>query len=138
MGEVPPPVPSPTVPGLAWLEILHRPTPEAFASAYTQDAILEASVLRDPTRGAAAIRTVSDATRRLYQQIAFLHEVRSGNRTYLEWEGRFKGRDVAGVTILVHDARGLIESVRLYHHPYDQGVTFSTALASRLAEAVSG
>lgn len=131
MGEVPS-----SASGLAWLGILQRPTPEAFASAFRQDAFLEASVLHEPARGAAAIRKVFDATRRLYEQIAFLHETRSGSRTYLEWEGRFKGRDVAGVTILVHDARGLIESVHLHHRPYDQVVTFSAELARRLAHTV--
>ena len=138
MGEVPPPVPSPLAPGLAWLEILQRPVLEAFASAFTQDAVLDASVLREPARGAAAIRKVFDAPRGMCEQIAFLHETRSDSRTYFEWEGRLKGHNVAGVTVLVHDARGLIEGVRLHHRPYDQVVAFSTELACRLAEVARG
>jgi len=125
-------------PGLAWLDILRLPTPEAFASAFTPDAVLDASVLREPARGPVAIREVFDATRGMYEQIAFLHETRSGCRTYLEWEGRFEGRDVAGVTILAHDARGLIESVGLHHRPYDQVVTFSAELARRFAGSARG
>ena len=132
MGEIP----LSSTPGLAWLDILQLSTLTAFASAFTPDAVLNASVLREPARGAAAIRKVFDATRGMYEQIAFLHETRSGCRTYLEWEGRFKGRDVAGVTILVHDAHGLIESVRLHHRPYDQVVVFSAELARRSAEWV--
>ena len=133
MGIAPPPAP-----GLAWLDILQRPTPEAFASAFTPDAVLDASVLREPARGPAAIRVVFDATRGMYEQIAFLHETRSGCRTYLEWEGRFEGQGVAGVTILAHDARGLIESVALHHRPYDQVITFSAELARRSAGSARG
>lgn len=117
MGEVPPPVPSPAPPGLAWLEIPQHPTPEAFASAFTQDAGLEASVLREPAESVAVVWKVCNATHGVYEQLAFMHETSSDSRTYLEWEGRFEGRDVAGVTILVRDARGLIESGRLHHRP---------------------
>ena len=133
MGDVPPPAP-----GQAWLGILQLPTPEAFASAFTRGAVLETSVLREPVTGAAAIRAVFEATRGMYEQIAFLHETRSGARTCLEWGGRFKGRDVAGVTILVHDAHGLIESVHLHHRPYDQVVAFSAELARRVAGSARG
>lgn len=131
MGKV-----SPSPPGLAWLEILRLPTPEAFASAFTPDAVLDASVLREAARGPAAIREVFDATRGMYEQIAFLHETRSGRRAYLEWVGRFEGRDVAGVTILAHDARGLIESIALHHRPYDQVIAFSAELGRRFAGSV--
>ena len=133
MGNIPP-----AAPGLAWLDILQRPTLEAFASAFTPDTILNASVLRKPVRGPAAIREVFEAMRGMYGQIAFLHETRSSCRTYLEWEGRSEGRDIAGVTILAHDARGVIESIALHHRPYDQVVTFAAELARRVAEPGRG
>ena len=127
---------SPPAPGLAWLDILRLPTLEAFAAAFTPDAVLDASILREAARGPNAIREVFDATRGMYEQIAFLHETGSGRRTYLEWQGRFEGRDVAGVTILSHDARGLIESVGLHHRPYDQVIAFSAELGRRFAGSV--
>jgi len=102
-------------PGHAWLQIIQRPSQEA---------------------GATAIRAFFDATRAMYQQIAFVHETRSVTRTHLEWQGKFAGRDIAGTTILAHNAAGTIESIRLYHRPYEQVIAFSADLARRLAGKV--
>jgi hypothetical protein len=120
-------------PGHHWLEIVKRPNREAFAAAFTRDVVLDASVASAPIVGAGAIRAFFDATRAMYDEIAFVHETRSGARTHLEWEGRFGGREIAGATILVHNADGAIARIRLYHRPYEQVIAFSAELARRLA-----
>jgi hypothetical protein len=119
--------------GHAWLEIIKRPSQEAVASAFTKDAVLDTSVASTPIVGAVAIRAFFEATRTMYDAIAFVHETHTGTRTQLEWEGRFAGRDIAGTTILARDAAGAIESVRLYHRPYEQVIAFSAEIARRLA-----
>src|SRR5271167_5011766 len=119
--------------GHAWLEIITRPSQEAFASAFTNNAVLDTSVASGPIVGPIAIRAFFDATRAMYEQIAFVHETRLGTRTHLEWEGKFAGRAIAGTTILAHDAGGSIESIRLYHRPYEQVISFAAELARRLA-----
>jgi hypothetical protein len=121
--------------GHGWLEIIRRPSLNTFAAAFVPDAVLEASVLKAPVVGVAAIRAFFDATRAMYDSIAFVHETRSAVRTYMEWEGQFAGQEVAGTTILAHDDAGLIQSVRLYHRPYEQVTAFSAELAKRLAGA---
>jgi hypothetical protein len=72
----------------------------------------------------------------MYDRIEFVNETPSATRTHLEWQRRFAGRDIAGSTILAHDAEGAIESVRLYHRPYEQVIAFSAELARRLAGEV--
>jgi hypothetical protein len=37
--------------GQDWVEIIGRKSFDAFAAAFTEDAVLEASVLRDPVKG---------------------------------------------------------------------------------------
>jgi hypothetical protein len=123
--------------GHAWLEIVKRPTQEAFASAFTSDVVLDTSVASASIVGAVAIRAFFDATRTMYGEIVFVHETRSDTRTHLEWEGTFEGREIAGTTILSHKPDGAIESVRLYHRPYEQVISFSTELARRLAGKVA-
>lgn len=115
--------------GEFWLEIIKRPSQGEFALAFTAEVVLEASVLRAPIVGTVAIRAFFTATRGMYDQIAFAHETRSDTRTHLEWEGRFEGREIAGTTILARDAHGRIESIRIYHRPYDQVVAFAADLA---------
>ena len=71
-------------PGHSWLEIIKRPTPEAFAAAFTKDVILDASVLPRPITGATDVRTFFGATQAMFDAIAFKHEVTAGSRNYLE------------------------------------------------------
>ena len=120
-------------PGRIWSEIIRRPTLGEFSTAFTADVALDASVLPRTVRGAPDVRAVFDATRGMYESIAFSREENSASRTYLEWEGVFKGRLVAGATILAKDAAGLIEGVRLYHRPLFMVNEFSTELLRRLA-----
>lgn len=124
--------PQPT-PGEAWLEIIKRPSLEAFSEAFAPYVALEASVLDQPILCPRDLRAFFDATREMYDTIAFTNETMLGGRTYLEWEGRFQGRYVAGETLLIHDSAGLIESIRIYHRPYDQVLAFSAELRRRLS-----
>jgi hypothetical protein len=121
--------------GAQWLEIIQRPTLEAFARAFASDARLEASVLEDVLIGPADIRAFFDATRAMYDQIAFTRETLAGDRTILEREGIYNGRRVAGVTIQARDASGAIASIQLYHQPLSQVNAFAADLVQRLAFA---
>jgi hypothetical protein len=124
-------------PGHSWLEIIKRPTPEAFAAAFTKDVVLDASVLPRSITGATDVRAFFGATRGMFDAIAFKDEVTVGSRTYLEWEGTFQGNNVAGLTVLTKDVAGLIESIRVYYRPYNVVVAFSAELAGRLAGNVT-
>jgi hypothetical protein len=119
--------------GHAWLEIIKRPSQGEFALAFTQEVVLDASVASGPIVGTVAIRAFFTATRGMYDQITFVHETRSDTRTHLEWEGRFEGCEIAGTSILAHNAQGRIERVRLYHRPYAQVIAFAAELARRLS-----
>jgi len=119
-------------PGTAWLEIVRRRTFEDFAAAFAENVALDASVSARQVVGTLSIRKFFDATSAMYGSIAFVHESNDAGRTYLEWEGTFADRPIAGTTVLTRDRLGLIESIRLYHRPYDQVVAFSAELATRL------
>lgn len=116
-----------------WGEIIRRGTLEDFATAFSPDAILEASVAFEPIRGAEAIRAFFGATRSMYDSIAFTREAAEAGRTYLEWQGRAFGEDVAGITILARNAQGEIESIQLFHRPFQMVRKCSAYLAQRLA-----
>ncbi len=125
-------------PGQDWMEIIRRPSQDAFAAAFTSDAVLDASVASGTIAGVSEIRRFFDATRSMYDQIAFVSEASCGSQTYLEWEGWFAGRSVAGITVLRKNPAGLIASIRLYHRPYDQVLAFSAELSRRLARGSDG
>lgn len=115
-------------PGQAWAEIIRRPSLDAFSAAFSPDEQLEGSVFAQAIVGPKRIRQVFDATRGMYDAIAFHSEVVTSSRVYLEWQGLFMGEAVAGVTVLSKNDAGLIEQVRLYHRPKGQVEAFSTEL----------
>lgn len=123
---------SPPRPGDDWMKIVTEKNLQTFAFAFTTDVRLDLSVANAPIIGSANLRHYFDASRAMFEQIAFSYETTVGARTFLEWEGEYKGRYIAGTTILVRNASGAIESVQLYHRPYDQVVAFAAELARRL------
>jgi hypothetical protein len=124
--------PHPTAPGHTWTEILKRPTQEGFAAAFAKNVVIDTSVATRAIVGPVDLRAFFDASRTMYDAIAFTHETNSGLRTCLEWQGQFQGNDIAGTTILAFDATGVIESIQLYHRPYAQVLAYSAELGRRL------
>lgn len=124
------------LPGQAWMDIVRAPTFEQFAAAFAEQATLDSSAGRRAVAGAAQIRRFFDATRAMYDSIAFDHEITAGNRTVLEWSGQFQGAPIAGATILTRDDDGRISGIQLYHRPYQQVIAFSSGLAATLAGKV--
>jgi hypothetical protein len=106
-----------------WIELINEP-------AFAEDATLEASVLNEPAVGATEIRCFFDATRKMYESIAFVHEASSNSHMYLAWEGIFAGNAVAGVTVLCRNASGAISRIWLHHRPFELVLAFSAKLAA--------
>ena len=121
-------------PGERWTEIVRRPTLEEFSRAFTSDVVLEASVGNRPIVGPAGLWVFFQATRAMYEQIAFTHEIGTKARMCLEWEGVFASKPVAGATIITRDDLGAITSVRLYYRPFDQVVAFAGTLSQLLED----
>jgi hypothetical protein len=122
----------PNPPGHTWTEILKRPTQEAFAAAFAKNVVIDTSIATRSIVGPVDLRAFFEASRTMYDDIHFTHETNSGSRTCLEWQGKFQGDDIAGTTILAFDATGVIESIQLYHRPYEQVIAYSAELGSRL------
>jgi hypothetical protein len=123
-------------PGHGWLEIVKRPTEQAFAEAFVNDVVLDTSIASQSIVGTAALWHFFEASRTMYDSIRFSHETSAGSRTCLEWEGKFRGRHIAGTTILAFDAAGAIESVQLFHRPYEQVIAYSAELGRRLRDTI--
>ncbi len=119
-------------PGHTWTEILKRPTQEAFAAAFSNNIAIDTSIATRSIIGPVDLRKFFDASRTMYDAISFTHETNSASRMCLEWEGKFQGKNIAGTTVLALDENGLIESIQLYHRPYEQVIAYSVELSRRL------
>jgi hypothetical protein len=120
-------------PGAGWSAIIRKNGTKEFAAAFAASPVLDASVLNGPCEGVDAIASFFAATAGgMYESLAFTHETVDGRKTYLEWEGKAFGKHVGGTTILTRDEAGLIQSIRLYHRPFQVVLEFSQELAKRL------
>jgi hypothetical protein len=118
-------------PGAAWLEIIRRDEAE-FSQAFEVDVVLVASVLTTGMRGVDAVRRFFEATKLMYDDIAFTGELDVDDRTLLEWQGHFADKDVSGVTLLIYSDRRRIREIRLFHQPFEQVKQFAERLANLL------
>ncbi|MGF6770587.1 hypothetical protein P3T18_003066 [Paraburkholderia sp. GAS199] len=119
-------------PGHTWLELVKKNPSSEFSEAFAPDVLLEASVLRTGLIGTSAIGQFFSATSGMYDCIDFTYESNDGNKTYLEWEGKALGDDVAGSTTLTRNDAGRIVNIRLHHRPFPMVVKISAELAKRL------
>jgi hypothetical protein len=119
-------------PGQDWIVIVRKNGTHEFATSFVAQPMLYASVLSAPCIGVERIAAFFAATSGMYDTIAFTHETKDDSKTFLEWDGKVFGEDVAGTTILTRDEAGLIESVQLYHRPLHIVVRFSAELRRRL------
>jgi len=122
-------------PGQGWLAILARPTFAEFARAFGEAPVLEASVLAESIRGVQGVRAFFQATRAMYERIAFTSEHRADSSTWLEWQGQYLGAPISGLTILTDGADGAIVSLRILCLPLAQLSAFAAELQLRLNTA---
>ncbi len=117
----------------AWTEAFAKKSKAAFATAFTEDVVLEATALNTPLRGRSTIEIVMEAASRIYESLVFTHDAAHGTRHYLEWEATaFGGGKLAGVTVLTKNEAGEIEHVAIHHRPLQGALRFSAELGRRL------
>ena len=107
-------------------------TPEARRN-FAPTVTLHASVLEGTCRGVEAVSAYFAAASSMYDSLRFTSETASGPRTFLEWEGRALGYDVAGITVLMRNRAGRISNIRLYHRPLAALRRLSEELGKRLS-----
>src|SRR5207248_10571144 len=73
---------------------------EAFAKAFADDVVLEASALTRPIEGREKVMQVMGTASAIYETLMFTHEASAGPLTYLEWEDTaFGGMVLRGATV---------------------------------------
>ena len=116
-----------------WRRAFEAKSSSAFADAFAQDIVLEASVLARPVAGVEQVKNVMGAASKIYEALTFTHEASAGLRSYLEWEAQaFGGERLCGVTVLTKDEEGRIVHAAIHHRPLRAALRFSAELGHRL------
>jgi len=116
-----------------WTRAFAQKSSSAFAEAFANEIVLEASVLTHPVVGAEQVMAVMGTASTIYEALAFTQQTADGQRTYLEWEAQaFGGERLFGITILTRDDAGKIVRAAIHHRPLGVALKFSVELGQRL------
>jgi hypothetical protein len=115
-------------PGVTWVRMVRTLRSSDAPLYFASNVSLDASVLDRTSRGINAVRAYFVAASSLYNSLRFTNETVTGPRTFLEWEGKAFGKQVAGITIVVRNKSGRIAKIRLYTSPSAAVHPFATAL----------
>ncbi|MGW7427526.1 alpha/beta fold hydrolase [Streptomyces sp. NPDC054813] len=120
-----------------WTNAFARKSATAFGAAFTEDVVLEASIMTHPVEGRDQVKKVMGAASAIYESLRFTREAVDGPRSYLEWEATaFGGLPIEGVTILTKNADGQILRAAIHHRPLGALLRFSAELRDRLADEI--
>jgi len=115
-------------PGVTWVTMVRTLRTSDAQRYFSSNVTLDASVLDRTSRGIKAVRAYFVVASNLYDSLKFTHEIVSGARTFLEWEGKAFGKEVCGITVLVRNKSGRIAKIRLYLRPLATVQQFAAAL----------
>jgi hypothetical protein len=115
-------------PGITWVTMVRTLRTSDARRYFASNVTLDVSVLDRTSRGIKAVRAYFVVASNLYESLKFTHEIVSGARTVLEWEGKAFGREVCGITVLVRNKSGRIAKIRIYLRPLAAVHHFAAAL----------
>ena len=120
-----------------WTKAFAAKDAKAFADAFAEDVVLEASALRSPVEGRDNVKHVMGAASGIYEDLVFTYEITDGSRSCIEWEAKaFGGKELRGSTILTVDYEGKIVRAVIQHRPLDNLLAFSNELGNRVIDLV--
>lgn len=120
-----------------WTQAFAAKSDDAFSEAFASNIVLEASALRTPLSGRAAVRTVMGTASRIYESLVFTHQAENGPRTYIEWEASaFGGTAINGITTLRKNGAGQIEHIAIHHRPLDALLAFSAEMGRQTEKLI--
>src|SRR5262249_27455200 len=85
--------PAPAANAADWQGAFAERSASAFASAFAEDVVLEASTLYRPVSGRENVKCVMEAASKIYEDLEFTEQATDGHQ-YVEWKAHaFGGKD---------------------------------------------
>ena len=120
-----------------WKQAFAQRSAAAFADAFAEDVVLEATTLNKPVAGRENVKRVMEAASKIYESLDFTDQATQGGRQYVEWRARaFCGVELSGVTVITRNEAGAIARVAIHHRPLLGALQFSVALGERLTAVI--
>ncbi|MBN3455207.1 nuclear transport factor 2 family protein [Mycobacterium sp. DSM 3803] len=121
----------------SWRRAFAEQSQAAFAEAFVDDVVLDATTLMRPVVGREAVATVLGVASSIYESLEFTAETTDGATSYVQWRATaFGGMSIRGITILDRDAEGRVVSAAIHHRPLAAVLRFSAEIRDRLAGTI--
>jgi SnoaL-like protein len=116
-----------------WQEAFARRSASAFASAFAEEVVLEASTLYRPVSGRENVKRVMETASRIYEDLDFTEQAADGHHQYVAWKAHaFGGKSLSGITVITRNAAGAITHLAIHHRPLGEALKFSAEIGRRL------
>jgi Alpha/beta hydrolase family/SnoaL-like domain len=120
-----------------WTGAFAKRSATAFADAFAEDVVLDATVLYRPVSGREAVKQVMEAASKIYESLEFTDQAADGHRQYVEWKAHaFGGVPLRGVTIITRNEAGAISRLAIHHRPLNAAMLFAAEIGQRLQGVV--
>jgi len=117
----------------AWRRGFAQQSQAAFAEAFAEDVVLDATTLWEPISGRDNVAVVMATASSIYETLEFTGEATDGSTSYLQWRATaFGGMNIRGITILERGADGRVTSAAIHHRPLPAVLRFATEIRNRL------
>ena len=117
----------------AWRRGFAQQSQAAFAEAFAEDVVLDATTLWEPISGRDNVAVVMATASSIYETLEFTGEATDGSTSYLQWRATaFGGMNIRGITILERGADGQVTSAAIHHRPLSAVLRFATEIRNRL------
>jgi hypothetical protein len=115
----------------AWRNAFADDSGARFAGIVDPQAALVASVLAERLVGRDVVWKTLRLFASAYDSLEFVHETRTVDRIYLEWNAKAFGLDIGGLTALTLNQTGRIRLIALHHRPLEVVTRFADYLIRR-------
>ncbi len=110
--------------------------PAEIAKLLSPEAVLYAPMLSKPVIGAGQVLKVVGEAARVAGPLQYTHEVSDSRQTFLLWKGHMEGFTLEAATIIVEDADGLIQEIRVLMRPWPVVTLFRDAMYKTLSASI--
>ena len=117
-----------------WETAFANKSQAAFAEAFAEDVMFEATVLNAPITGRENVQKVLGEASKIYESLTFTRSTTAGLQEYKEWEAQtFDGEHLKGITVLTRNENKAIAHIAIHHRPLGGALKFSAVLRDRLS-----
>lgn len=122
---------------VAWETAFEEKNAETFSKGFSDDIVIEATVLKKPVEGIDLASQVMWSASATYESLEFTEHFSEDDYVCVQWEATaFGGKELFGSTIIHTNDQDKIDRVIIQHRPLDVMLEYSAEQNNRLKDEI--